>query len=188
MKRIVIVLLSVLIFGANQVFAFGYNIKHFSDDYRILAALEVLKNAGAEEVFDNLAEKGVTIKFCDLTMIDYQYYRDYAISSADQFGNRVILINTAYKNSSKEALACLIAHESFHKANVATFAEEVKCTQKEAEYWHKLKNDAASSVNNDLTKRLNTLEQLYLTSNPGNDKIAESIRNNEFYRNQLALK
>lgn len=188
MKRIVIVLLSVLILAANQAFALGYNVKHFSDDYRIQAALEVLNKAGANEVFDNLIEKGVTIKFCDFMMIDYECSKDFAISSLDQFGNRVIIINSLYKNSSKEALACLIAHESFHKGYTATFAEEVKCTQKEAEYWHKLKNDAACSVNNDLTKRLNTLEQLYLTSNPSDNKIAESIRNNEFYRNQLALK
>lgn len=189
MKRIVIVLFSVLILAANQVFAAGYNVKHFSNDYRIQDALTVLNNIGADEVFDNLIDKSVTIKFCDFMMIDIESSsKDYAISSLDQFGNRVILLNAIYRNSPKEAIACLIAHESFHKADVATFAEEVKCTQKEAEYWHKLKNNVVNNVENDLTKRLNNLERMYLTSDSEHDKITESIRNNDFYRAQLAIR
>lgn len=188
MKRVLIAIFSLLFFAANQTFALEYNVKHFSNDYKIQAALEVLKNVGTEEVFDNLAEKGVTIKFCDLMMIDIECAKDYAISSLDSMGNRVILINSRYENSPKEALACLIAHESFHKLKVATFAEEVKCTQKEAEYWHRLKHQVTNNTQNELTQRLNRLETLYLASNPSNDRIAESIRNNEFYRNQLAFK
>ena len=187
MKRIVIVLFSVLILAANQAFAAGYNVKHFSNDYRIQEALTVLNNIGADEVFDNLIEKSVTIKFCDFMMIDIESSKDYAISSLDQFGNRVILLNAAYRNSPKEAIACLIAHESFHKADVATFTEEVNCTRKEAEYWHKLKHNVTSSVDNNLMKRLNSLERMYLTSDPAHDKISESIRNNSFYRVQLAM-
>ena len=66
MKRIVIVLLSVLILAANQAFALGYNVKHFSDDYRIQAALEVLNKAGANEVFDNLIKKVLQSSFATL--------------------------------------------------------------------------------------------------------------------------
>lgn len=187
MKRIVIVLFSVLFLAANQVLALGYNVKHFSNDEKVLAALTVLNNLGADEVFDNLAEKGVTIQFCDFMMIDIESSKDFAISSLDSFGNRVILLNAAYKNSPKEAIACLIAHESFHKLNKATFAEEVQCTQKEAEYWNKLKHQVTSNVSNDLTKRLNNLETLYKASTPTSNKIADQIIHNSFYRNQLAF-
>ena len=58
---------------------------------------------------------------------------------------------------------------------------------KEAEYWHRLKNNVATNVDNALMKRLNSLERMYLTSDPAHDKISESIRNNSFYRVQLAM-
>lgn len=185
MKRVLIAIFSLLIFAANQSFA--YNVKHFSSDEKIQEALKVLDNCGAQEVLDNLNEVGVRIQFCDLMMIDIEAAKDYAISSLDSMGNRVILINTRYQNSPKEALACLIAHESFHKAKKATLSEEVKCTQKEAEYWHKLKNQVTNQTQNDLTKRLNQLENLYQTSSQTNNKIEESIKQNEFYREQLAI-
>ena len=66
-------------------------------------------------------------------------------------------------------------------------SEEVKCTQKEAEYWHKLKNQVTNQTQNDLTKRLKQLENLYQTSSQTNNKIEESIKQNEFYREQLAI-
>lgn len=186
MKRVLIAVFSLLIFAANQ--AFAYNVKHFSNDEKIMEALNVLKTCGGVEVLDNLSEVGVRIQFCDLMMIDIEASKDFAISSLDSMGNRVILINTRYQNSPKEALACLIAHESFHKAKVATLAEEVKCTQKEAEYWHKLKNQVTNQTQNDLTERLNELERLYLASGQGQNRIEESIRQNEFYQEQLAIK
>ncbi len=185
MKRILLAVFSLLFFAANQSFA--YNVSHFTNDDKVLEALKVLDRAGAEEVLENLDEKSVKIIFYDLTMIDFNYSKDYAITSVDTMGNRYILLNSRYQNSPKEAIACLIAHESFHKLNKATFKEEVQCTQKEAEYWHKLKNQVTSSVTNDLTNRLNRLENLYLTSSPENNKIADSIFHNQFYRGQLAM-
>lgn len=186
MKRVLIAIFSLLFFAANQSFA--YNVKHFSSDEKIIEALKVLDNVGGEEVLDNLAEVGVKIKFCDLMMIDFDCAKDYAISSLDSMGNRVILINSRYQNSPKEAIACLIAHESFHKLKRATLTEEVKCTQKEAEYWHKLKHQVTNNTQNELTQRLNKLETLYLASNTANNKIEQSIRDNEFYQEQLAIK
>ena len=187
MKRTIIALLSVLFFAVSPAFA-SYNLKHFSTDEKILAALTVLNNNGGEEVLDNLAENGVKIIFYDLTMMDFNYSKDYAIASVGTLGERYILINSRYKNSPKEALACLIAHESFHKLKRATFAEEVKCTQVEAYYWHKLKNQVTNTTTNELTNRLNKLESLYLASTPNNDRIADSIIHNQFYRAQLAIK
>mgnify|MGYP003293401672 CR=1 FL=1 len=47
MKKIIIALFSLLFFAANS--AFAYNLNYFSDDYKILSALNVLEKAGAEE-------------------------------------------------------------------------------------------------------------------------------------------
>lgn len=185
MKK-VIILLSILFMFANQSFA--YNVNHFSTDDKILAALSVLNQTNADEVFEKLAEKSVKIMFYDLTMIDYSFSKDYAITSVDTMGNRYILINSRYKNSQKEALACLIAHESFHTKNVATLSEEIQCTQIEAKYWHILKNQMSDKSSNELTTRLDKLEGLYMASDKNNNRIAECIINNSFYKNQLAIK
>lgn len=187
MRKVVIALFSLLFFAVNQ--AAAYNLNYFSNDDKIVSALKVLEKNGGDEVLDNLMENGVKVIFYDLSSMDYSYAKDYAISSVNRMGDRYILINSRYMNSPKEALACLIAHESFHKLKVATFTEEVRCTQKEAEYWHKLKGQVATnSVKNVYTDRLDRLENMYLTSDSTHNKIAESIQNSQFYRNQLAMK
>ena len=119
--------------------AYSWNVRNFSQDEDILDSLRLLKNIGAEEVFQNLEENSVKIIFYDLSMIDYSYKNHYAINSVDNWGERYILINSKYKNASKEEIACLIAHESFHKSNRATMQEETLATQKEAYYWSILK-------------------------------------------------
>ena len=103
-------------------------------------------------------------------------------------GERYILINTRYKNCSTEEIACLIAHESCHKAKVATLAEETIATQTEAKYWLKLKKPNKVYNASDLKDRLDNLAYLYSHSDKNNNKIEERIANSDFYRSQLSLK
>ena len=182
LKGIVIAILMVL-FCAMPVSA-GY-IDNFTQDCEIKDALVLLKNAHAQEVFDNLEENSVKITFYDLSQIDYKYMNSFAVNSVDSFGNRYILINTRYKYASPEELACLIAHESFHKLAVATFEEECLATDKEAYYWGLLKNQNKQYKPSKLLSRLDNLSQLKVSSTEQNNRIKEKINNSSFYKEQF---
>ena len=166
--------------------AYSWNVRNFSQDEDILDSLRLLKNIGAEEVFQNLEENSVKIIFYDLSMIDYSYKNHYAINSVDNWGERYILINSKYKNASKEEIACLIAHESFHKSNRATMQEETLATQKEAYYWSILKVPGKLYEKTSLAHRLNNLVCLYNDSNDNVNLIEKKIQNSTFYQSQLA--
>ncbi|MCD8377948.1 MAG: hypothetical protein LUB59_04075 [Candidatus Gastranaerophilales bacterium] len=159
----------------------------FTTDADIKEALVMLKNAGADEVFANLEENSVKVIFYDLSLLSYDYRSHFAINSTDSFGNRYILINTRYKNASTEELACLIAHESFHKADAATLEEETLATEKEAYYWNLLKKTDKNYQASKLLYRLNSLVQLSNTSDEDNNLIQIKIINSAFYRQQLAI-
>lgn len=166
----------------------AYNMKHFTDDVKVTAALELLDKNGATEIFDNLQENSVKIIFYELSLLSYNYRYHYAINGMNNFGNRFILINSKYRKCSTEEIACLIAHESCHKAKKATLAEETLATQTEAKYWLKLKNPNKVYLETDLKNRLDNLAYLYTHSDKNNNKIEERIANSEFYRNQLSVK
>lgn len=184
-KGFLIAVLMVL-FCSMPVFA-GY-VDNFTSDYRIKNALVMLENAGANEVFDNLEENSVKIVFYDLSQISYSYNKHFAVNSVDSFGNRYILIHTRYRNASPEELACIIAHESFHKLKVATYEEEYLATQKEAHYWDLLKDKKKNYTNSDLLTRLDNLSQLKLASTEQKNLIKEKINKSTFYKRQLATR
>lgn len=184
MKKFIIALLMVL-FCATPIFAAQFD--NYTKDVEIKSALTLLKDNGADEVFDNLDENSVKISFYDLSMLAGSFANHFAINTVDSFGNRYIFINVKFKNASPEELACLIAHESFHKLSVATLEEETLATQKEAFYWSKLKNNHKSYDNSDLLSRLNNLVGLRKASTIENDLILNKISNSSFYRQQLAI-
>ena len=184
-KGFVIAVLMVLLFNM-PVFA-GY-VDNFTSDVRIKNALVMLENAGANEVFENLEENSVKIVFYDLSQIAYSYNRHFAVNSVDSFGNRYILIHSKYRNASPEELACIIAHESFHKLKVATYEEEYTATQKEAHYWGLLKDKNKTYVNSELLTRLENLFQLKLASTEQKNLIKEKINKSTFYKRQLATR
>ena len=184
LKRMLSTLLCMMLFCSTC--AYSWNIRSFSQDEDIRDALRLLENIGAEEVFDNLQENSVKIIFYDLSLINFSYRNHYAINSVNNWGERYILINSKYKNASREEIACLIAHESFHKSNKATMAEETLATQKEAYYWSILKVPGKFYPSTSLAKRLNNLVCLHNESDNGNDLIEMKIRNSRFYQSQLA--
>lgn len=161
---------------------------HFTDDFKISDALVLLERNGAAEIFDNLQENSVRILFYDLSMLSYSYRDHYAINGKNSMGKRFILINTKYMKCSTEEIACLIAHESCHKAEVATLAEETIATQTEAKYWLRLKQADKIYKENDLYDRLNNLAYLYKNSTKDDNKIQDKIANSEFYKAQLSVK
>ena len=112
----------------------------------------------------------------------------YAANTYDNYGRRVILINSTYKNAPIEQIACLIAHESCHVARKATLEEETIATSKEAACWAKLKRAGISYPQTKLTKRLNSLAELHNDSiADGNDYIQDKIASSSFYKAQFNL-
>ena len=123
MKKVFVLLFVFVTLTITQ--AFAYNLKAFTSDSTILAAMEMLEQAGEHDVFANLRKNAVKVKFYPLSMSNV-----YAANSYDSYGRRVILINSTYKNAPIEQIACLIAHESCHVARKATLEEETMQHQK----------------------------------------------------------
>ena len=179
------VLLALFVFCALTITqAFAYNVKDFSNDQTILSAMRLLEQNGQSDVFANLQKNAVKVKFSPLSSSGSAVY---AVTAYDNFGRRVIYINSLYQNAPIEQIACLIAHESCHTARKATLDEETRATQKEAECWTRLKNDSKVYPQTKLTKRLNKVANLYLASDSQNNLIQNKIASNSFYRNQLGL-
>ena len=166
--------------GVNQ--AQAANVSKYSDDYKVQAALTVLENIGSNDVFTRLDKNQVKIMFYDLTMIDYSYANHYAVASTDENGENFILINSKFQNSPKEAIACLIAHESVHVLPQATMAEEIQATTVEAQTWLKVRANV-TDTNDKLVQREMKLADNYEADN---NRIAQAIASNSFYQAQLA--
>lgn len=181
MKKVFVALFVFLIFTISDVFA--YNLKHFSSDAKIIAAMQLLEQSGDYDVFQNLQKNRIKIKFYHLS-----YGNVYAANAYDEYGRRVILINSIYKNAPIEQIACLIAHESCHTARKATLEEETTATSKEASCWTRLKKNNVNYPDTKLTKRLDKIAGLHIASKQdGNNYIEDKIASSSFYRNQFNL-
>ena len=126
-KRVFVLMACLVMLSSSAVMA--ENVRNFSEDVKIQSALEMLDDIGAEEIFNNLRENSVKIMFYDLSQIAFKHANHFAMNTTDTWGNRYILINSKFKNAPTEQIACLIAHESCHKANKATLAEETLATR-----------------------------------------------------------
>jgi len=177
MKNLLICVFIFVAFTMTQ--AFAYNVREFSTDAKIISALNLLEQNGEYRVFENMKKNAVKVKFYNLSMSNI-----YAANSYDRYGQRVILINSYYKDAPVEQIACLIAHESYHTARTATLDEETLATQKEAECWTKLKHSSATYPETKLTKRLNKLAGLYTG---GASQIRDKIASSSFYRSQFGI-
>lgn len=182
MKKIITLVIFVIALTANT--AFAYDLNKMSDDAKIVSALKVLEANNQTDVLARINNSKTKIIFYDLTMISYSYAKHYAVASTDEYGENYILINSNLASSPKEALACLIAHESVHQLPQATYEEEVRATTTEARTWQLLKDKVGANYQNDiLVKRLNNLVAM---QEGGRNLIAKAISNNAFYQTQLA--
>lgn len=186
MQKVLLVFIAVFVLFSCPVQA--ANLNKYSNDSKIVSALNVLENVNANNVFSRLDKSATKIMFYDLSLIDYSYAKHFAVSSTDENGNNFILINERYKNSPKEAIASLIAHESVHVLPQATLAEETQATTTEAITWIKVRSGLAANPNDELVKRENKLALLYQESTPSNNLIKSLIAGNNFYQQQLAMK
>ena len=185
MKKLVVLFAAFVLLTLNQ--AFAYRASDFSDDTKIISAINLLEQAGETDVLRNLQRHGIKVSFDDLTSYTYNASKAYAISTYNKYGTRVIMINSIYRNAPVEQIACLVAHESMHVKRVADLEEETIATQKEAATWTRLKVVSKSYPDTRLTRRLDKLSGMYLASNPNNNIIKNQIASNGFYRAQLGI-
>ena len=182
MKKFVVMLFVAIALTITQ--AFAYDLKNFSNDAKIIAAMELLEQNGDYDVFANLQKNKIKIMFYNLS----GYGNVYGTNSYDSYGRRVIMINSVYKNAPTEQIACLIAHESMHVLRKATLEEETIATQKEAATWLRLKNPAVTYPESKLTKRLDKLAGLHNASlADGNNYIHDKIASSSFYKAQFGM-
>ncbi|MDD3437118.1 MAG: hypothetical protein PHC64_08220 [Candidatus Gastranaerophilales bacterium] len=186
MKKFLLVIIALFLLCTNKAIAVDFD--KYSDDGKVLAALEILESIGASDVFSRLDRNSTKIIFYDLTLMSFSYAKHYAVASTDDCGNNYILINSKFRSSPSEAIAALIAHESVHQLPQATMDEEVRATTTEAQTWIKLRSRVSANACDDLVKRQNKLAALYEASTPGQNLIRESIANNSFYQRQLAMR
>ena len=182
MKKLIITLFVFVALTASQVFA--YNLRNFSNDAKIIAALELLEQDGDYDVFANMQKNKVKVMFYNLS----GYGNVYGTNSYDSYGRRVIMINSAYQNAPIEQIACLIAHESMHVLRRPTLEEETIATQKEAATWIRLKKASVTYPDSKLTKRLDKLAGLHNASlADGNNYIHDKIASSSFYKAQFGM-
>lgn len=185
MKKLVILFTAFLVLTLNQ--AFAYRASDFSSDTKIISAINLLEQTGEVDVLRNLKKNAVRISFDDLTAYTYNAHKAFAVSTYNNYGTRVILINSLYKNAPVEQIACLVAHESMHVKRVADLEEETIATQKEAATWTRLRVASKVYPDTKLTRRLDKLGGMYMASSADNNIIQNKIANNGFYRAQLGM-
>jgi len=186
MKKLV-VLFSALVFLTLSQTAFAYRATDFSSDSKIVAAINLLEQAGETDVLRNLNRQGIRVSFDDLSSVTYNSSKTFAVSTYNKYGTRVIMINSIYRNAPVEQIACLVAHESMHVKRVADLQEETIATQKEAATWVRLRNASKVYPDSRLTRRLDKLGAMYMASSNGNNIIQNKIASNGFYRAQLGI-
>ena len=186
MKKVLLLFVAFMCLSISQ--AFAYRASDFSSDTKIVAAINMLEQAGETDVLRNLQRHAIRISFDDLSSIGgVSTSKAYAVSTYNRYGSRVIMINSIYRNAPTEQIACLIAHESCHTKQTADLQEETIATQKEAATWIRLRNNSKTYPDSKLTKRLNNLSNLYLASSSNNNLVKQKIASNGFYRSQLGL-
>lgn len=184
MKKVLVLFAAFVFLTLNQ--AFAYRASDFSSDSKIIAAINVLEQAGETDVLRNLQRYAVKVSFDDLSSIGVTS-KAFAVSTYNRYGSRVIMINSAYKNAPVEQIACLIAHESCHTKRVADLEEETIATQKEAATWLRVRSASKVYPDTKLTRRLDKLSGMYMASSQNNNLIQNKIASNGFYRAQLGI-
>lgn len=185
MKKVLVLFAAFVFLTLNQ--AFAYRATDFSSDAKIIAAINMLEQAGETDVLRNLQRHAIKVSFDNLASVSYNSSKTYAVSTYNAYGSRVIMINSIYRNAPTEQIACLIAHESFHTKRVADLEEETIATQKEAATWIKLKNSSKVYPESRLTNRLDKISGLYMASTRDNNLVQQKIASNGFYRSQLGI-
>lgn len=183
MIKAVCLLFCMIIFSAA---AQASDFSKITTNDKLVSALSKLELAGQSEVISvlngsNSTGKPIRVMFRDLSI--YGQNKSEAVTMKTNNGGMIIFISNKHADSSPEAVACLIAHESVHEAGTNTVEEEIKAWSVEASTWLNLtaQNPSLKSDGTKLTKRLNYIAGLQLQD--GSTSISKLIANNGVYKN-----
>lgn len=183
--------LTILMFSIST--SYCTRLQDVSNDAKIFMALKVLEQTNNQTALKTIKnKKHLKIIFYSLSLLSHSYKDHYALATSDGNGTDYILINSKYKNTPKEALSSLIAHELTHKLAQTTLEEEIQAWMNETKQWIECKklNPKLSELNegnHPLVERLNKLEKLYNEAHKKSTLIVKLIKNNSAY-GKLAFK
>ncbi len=152
----------------------------------IAAALSALQSVGKQDVIAILNGRNATgepirVMFRDLSI--YGASNCEALTTRTQSGKVIIYINAEHKGAPKEAIACLIAHESQHHTMTNTKAEETRAWLKEVATWNSfVRRDRTVAISqHPLVKRENYIAKLNARDNGQGGEIKKIIAQNPVY-------
>ena len=145
-------------------------------------AIDALKSINEFKALTILNGQNYTKSTIPVNVVE-EYNLPYELSKALAFTNvdgdkLSIYVNSKVMNSSPEAVACLIAHETIHiNPGVDSIAEEIQAWTYEAIIWKKFITKNPNLINNpdELTRRLNKMV------NASSDELKNMITSKELY-------
>ena len=185
-KLVVTVILFVVCLVSNSV-AFASNYETITSNEKIASSLTALESVNRNDVLailrgNNTTRKPIRVMFRELEV--YGLANCEAVTMKTQAGGLVIYINKKHQNAPKEALACLIAHESQHHTQTGTKAEEVRAWVMEVSTWNAFvrQNSNVAYSNSTLVKRLNYIDNVYTKQQGGVMGIEKVVSNIGMYK------
>lgn len=211
MKKVVIIISTLLVLGANAAFAalepVPNNVKlpdKYTDeyleiltneykkvsDYQIIhVALDMMKGSLADYsrkaiMGYNLTQEPIKVTFKDLAEINENYATFDAVGWKKR-SKLYIYINPKHENAPPAALAALLAHEALHQDEYNSLSEETYAWTMEANVWCEMlkRYPEANNLESSLVTRENVLKQLLEKGNYTNKYIKKTVYSNSGYKN-----
>ncbi len=186
MKKLfaIIVIITALFISSNFGIANDYPL--ITKNPEINADLTAVASVDRHDVIAILEGRNATgspirVMFRDMAI--YGASNCEALTTKTQSGKLVIYINMEHKNAPKEAIACLIAHESQHHTMTNTKAEEARAWFKEVSTWNSFvrRDRSVALSSHPLVKRENYIAKLNARDNGAGGEIRKIIAQNPVY-------
>lgn len=187
MKKLVVTVILFVVCLVSNNMAFAGNYETITSNEKISSSLQALESVNRNDVLailrgNNATRKPIRVMFRELEV--YGLANCEAVTMKTQAGGLVIYINKKHQNAPKEALACLIAHESQHHTQTGTKAEEVRAWVMEVSTWNAFvrQNSQVAYSNSNLVKRLNYIDNVYTKQQGGVMGIEKVVSNIGMYK------
>jgi hypothetical protein len=187
MKKLVVTVILFIVCLVSNNMAFAGNYETITSNEKIASSLTALESVNRNDVLailrgNNTTRKPIRVMFRELEV--YGLANCEAVTMKTQAGGLVIYINKKHQNAPKEALACLIAHESQHHTQTGTKAEEVRAWVMEVSTWNAFvrQNSNVAYSNSTLVKRLNYIDNVYTKQQGGVMGIEKVVSNIGMYK------
>jgi len=181
----------VMAFSEMESVAQTQDYSAVTESSKFIQALNLMDGTSAEWakraiLGDNITHRPIKIMFKDLGKISQAYATFDALGWRGEDGQLYIFISKRHMDSSPEALASILSHESIHQDEFSSIEEETYGWCYEAVVWSQMKkkkpqlNDYSYGEDS-LVDRLNTLEKMFKTSGNTDKEIRHAVSINPGY-------